>query len=226
MLDTHRMLVVALSVVDKANRVRFFKKTFLVANISLKVVLGMFFLTLSGADIDFSAWELWWRTYTTKEAFLTIKHVELVGKKEFAATVLDQKYETYIVHVTSLSSALLIAFFGSTLFNVYPLQRPQISGLIAEEASIKIPNKYADIADVFSPDLVFALPKHTGINDYTIKLIDGKQPSYRPIYSQKLIELETLKAYIEINLANGLIKPSKSPAGAPILFDQMSDGFF
>ena len=38
------------------------------------------------------------------------------------------------------------------------------------------------------------------------------------------MELETLKAYIETNLANEFIRPSKSPAGAPILFDQKSDG--
>ena len=40
------------------------------------------------------------------------------------------------------------------------------------------------------------------------------------------MELETLKAYIKSNLANGFIRPSKSPAGAPILFDRKSDGFF
>ena len=38
------------------------------------------------------------------------------------------------------------------------------------------------------------------------------------------MELETLKAYIETNLANGFIKPSKSLAGAPILFDRKLDG--
>ena len=32
-----------------------------------------------------------------------------------------------------------------------------------------------------------------------------------------------LKTYIEINLANGFIKPSKSPAGAPILFIRKKD---
>ena len=40
------------------------------------------------------------------------------------------------------------------------------------------------------------------------------------------MELKTLKAYIETNLANGFIRPSKSPAGAPILFDRKSDGSF
>ena len=37
------------------------------------------------------------------------------------------------------------------------------------------------------------------------------------------MELESLKAYIETNLANRFIRPSKSPAGAPILFEQKSD---
>ena len=38
------------------------------------------------------------------------------------------------------------------------------------------------------------------------------------------MELETLKAYIETNLANRFIRPSNSPANAPILFDRKSDG--
>ena len=59
MLDTFEMVVTAFSVTNKANRVRFFEETFLVANISLEVVLGMLFLTLSGADVDFSGRELW-----------------------------------------------------------------------------------------------------------------------------------------------------------------------
>ncbi len=38
------------------------------------------------------------------------------------------------------------------------------------------------------------------------------------------MELETLKTYIETNLKTGFIRPSKSPAEAPILFDKKSDG--
>ena len=45
------------------------------------------------------------------------------------------------------------------------------------------------------------------------------------MHSLKPIELEMLKAYIKTNLANGFIKPSKSPTNTPILFDQKSDGF-
>ena len=147
-----------------------------------------------------------------------------MGKKEFAAAALDPEHETYVVHVASLSSTPL-ASLGSPPLDVHPSRRPQISGLIAEEAPTKVPAEYSDFADVFSPDLASELPEHTGINDHAIKLVDGcQQPPYGPIYSLGPVELETLKAYIETNLANGFIRPSKSPAGAPILFDRKSDG--
>ena len=58
MLDTFGMVVTAFSVTDKANQIRFFEETFLVANVSPEVVLEMLFPTLSGADIDFSGREL------------------------------------------------------------------------------------------------------------------------------------------------------------------------
>ena len=219
-LNIYRMVVIAFSVEDKANRERFFEETFLVANVSPKVVFGMPFLTLSGADVDFSGRELRWRTYTTEEVLPTTRRVELVGKKEFAAAALDPEHETYVVHVASLSSAPLVASL-----DVHPSRRPQISGLIAEEAPTTVPAEYSDFADVFSPDLASELPEHTGINDHAIELVEGQQPPYGPIYSLGPIELETLKAYIEINLVNGFIRPSKSPAGAPILFDRKPDGF-
>ena len=38
------------------------------------------------------------------------------------------------------------------------------------------------------------------------------------------MELETLKTYIETHLKTRFIRPSKSPAGAPILFDKKPDG--
>ena len=226
-LETYEMIVAAFLVENKANRVRFFEETFLVANVSPEVVLEMPFFTLSGADVDFLGRELRWRIYTTKEALLTTRRVKLVGKKEFAAAALDPEYETYIVHVGLISSnASLSSSISQLELNVHPFRRSQISGLIAKEASIKILAKYSDYADVFFPDLTFKLSRHTGINNHAIKLVESQQLPYGPIYSLKPVELKTLKTYIETNLANRFIKPSKSLAGAPILFDRKSDSFF
>ena len=218
-LETYEMVVTAFSVEDKANRVRFFEETFLVANVSPEVVHGMPFLTLSSADIDFLGRELCWRTYSTEKVFPTTRRVKLVGKKEFAAAAFNLEHETYVFHIASFSSTPL------TSLDVHPSHRSQVSGLITEEAPTKVPAKYSDFANVFSPDLASKLPKHTRINGYAIELVDGQQPPYGPIYSLGPMELETVKAYIESNLANGFIRPSKSPAGAPILFDRKSDSF-
>ena len=154
------MVVAAFLVLDKANRVRFFEETFLVANVSPEVVFGMPFLTLSGADVDFLGRELRWRNYTIEEAFPTTRRVDLVWKKEFVAAALDLGHKTFLVHITS--------------FNFTPLDgRPQISGLIVEEAPTKIPTKYSNFVDVFFPNLASELPKHTEMNDYAIKLVNG-----------------------------------------------------
>ena len=123
-----------------------------------------------------------------------------MGKKEFAATTLDPEHESFVVHVTLLSSVALSSF---SLLDVHPSCIPQIAGLIAKEAPTKVPNEYFNFADAFSPNLASELPQHTWINKYTIKLVDGQQPLYGPIYSLKLMELETLKAYIRTTLSNG-----------------------
>ena len=93
--------------------------------------------------------------------------------------MLDPESETFVVHVASLS------FDASSSSS--PLDVDPIAGLIAKEAPTKVPVEYVDFADVFSPDLASELPEHTGINDYSIELVD----------------------------ANGLIRSSKSPAGLP-----------
>ena len=58
MLNTYKIVVTAFSVTDKANQVKFFEKTFLIANVSLDIVFEMPFLTLSDADVNFLGWEL------------------------------------------------------------------------------------------------------------------------------------------------------------------------
>ena len=115
------MLVTAFSVTNKANRVRFFEKTFLLAHISPEVVFGMLFLTLSSANVDFLGWELQWRTYITEEALRTTRRiVELVDKKEFATVTLDLEHETHVVHVVLVNSDTLPS---SSPLNVHPSRR-------------------------------------------------------------------------------------------------------
>ena len=175
------------------------------------------FLTFSNADIQFAEKELTWRSYTAAKALPTTKWVKLINKKKFAKAALDEESETFVVHVAILEAPLVgIAIHLS--------QAAQISALIQDGASTKVPPKYVDYADVFLFDLAMKLSEKTGINEHAIELQDSKQPFYGPICSLRPVELETLKTYIKIHLKTGFIWPSKFLAGAPILFDKKPDG--
>ena len=126
------------------------------------------FLILSSADVDFPKRELWWRFYTIEKAFPTTKRVELVGKKEFAATALDPGHKTFVVHIAFLQSPSSLQEG-----NVYLSCRIQIAALVANETFTSIPTKYSDFADIFSPELASKLLEHTGINDHAIELGDN-----------------------------------------------------
>lgn len=84
-------------------------------------------------------------------------------------------------------------------------------------APVEVPSEYANFIDIFSLKLTAKLPKHTRIYDYAIELVDDWQLLYGLIYS---LCLETLKTYIEKNLASAFIKSFKSPARAPIFFNK------
>ena len=77
-LATYSMVIAAFQVVDKLGHSRFFPEIFLLADISMEVVLGMPFLTLSNANVQFAEKKLTWKTYTTKEALPTTRRVEII----------------------------------------------------------------------------------------------------------------------------------------------------
>lgn len=166
------MVVAAFLVIDKANEIRFFEWIFLVASVSLEIIFGMPFLTLNNADINFLDQKLRWKTYTTKEALLTTRHVELVGKKKFATTVFHPEHEIYIFHIGSVSFDMSPST-SSLELDVNTFYRLYISGLIDQEALTKVPNEYINFANIFSPVLVSKLPKHIAINNNAIKLVNG-----------------------------------------------------
>ena len=105
---------------------------------------------------------------------------------------------------------------------IYPARKAQLALLLAKE--VTVPTKYSDFADVFLKKSANVLPERTWANEHAIELKEDKQPPYKPIYSLGPVEFKTLKPYIKTNLANGFIRTSKSPAGAPILFVRKPNG--
>ena len=124
---------------------------------------------------------------------------------------MDKKSETFVVYVAFLKLAP----------RIHPDRAAQIVSLLTEE--FKILDEYLDFTNVFLKEKALVLPERTKLNEDAIGLEDGKQPPYGPIYSLSPVKLETLKTYIKTHLKTGFIQPSKSLAGAPILFDKKPD---
>ena len=106
---------------------------------------------------------------------------------------------------------------------VHSKRQAQVRALLLDKALTEVLAKYSNYSNIFSVEYAVELPENTRMNEYAIELEEGKQPLLGPIYSLESVELEILKIYIKINLANGFIWPSKSPAGALILFDKKLD---
>lgn len=83
-----------------------------------------------------------------------------------------------------------------------------------------------DFVNNFLPDLAAQLLEYMRINNLTIKLIDNQQLPYKFIFKLKLMELKTLKTYIDTNLANCFKKSFNSPTIAYTNFVKKSDKNF
>ena len=121
-LETFGMVLASFQVENTLGRAWFFQEMFLLADLSIEVVLGMPFLTFSNADIKFAQKKLTWRSYTAAEALSTTKRVKIIDRKEFAKAVLDEHVEAFVVHVTFLSTMA-----------IHSAREAQIASLVAEE---------------------------------------------------------------------------------------------
>lgn len=87
----------------------------------------------------------------------------------------------------------------------------------------KIPSEFHDYLDVFSKKSADTLPPNRSY-DHNIELQPDKQPPWGPIYNLSSPELKVLSEWIRDNLDKGFIRPSQSPAGAPVFFIKKADG--
>ena len=79
-----------------------------------------------------------------------------------------------------------------------------------------------EFPDIF-PDYISGLPPDRAI-EFVIELIPGTEPISIPPYRMVSAELKELKAQLEELLSKGIIRPSTSPWGAPVLFVKKKDG--
>lgn len=140
---------------------------------------------------------------------LIIKQIELVKKKKFVIVAFNSRDKIFAVFIVSFIS------FNS---DIHSFCRTKLVFLFINKALIVILFEYANFIDIFSLKYITELSKHIKNYYHLIYPIDSQQPHYKSIHSLKPVELEILKTFIEINLANSFIKPFKLPMGTSILF--------
>lgn len=126
----------------------------------------------------------------------------------------DKNFKTFVIHVAIIEAEV----------SIYPLQAAQIAILPQDKIPTKFLFQYFDYANVFFSDLAIKLLKNISINEYGIKLVEDKKPSYRSIYALSLVESEILKTYLKIYLKTRFIHPSKSSVNIFLGFEKKLDG--
>ncbi|EDN06339.1 hypothetical protein HCAG_02942 [Histoplasma mississippiense (nom. inval.)] len=119
------------------------------------------------------------------------------------------------VHLDTAKEFATLMDNSNIIFAAFPLRAAHAA------TEPNIPDDYKDYLDVFREDIPDA--EHAP-HDHAIDLKPGKEPPYRPIYNLSPQELSVLREYIEKALEKNWIRPSKSPAGAPVLFAPKKDG--
>ena len=143
--------------------------------------------------------------------------MDIIESKEIAKLALDKNANSFIIHARQVLNTYKSFIHRDRRDRIVQARSAVRSG------TVKLPPEYNEYSDVFSDSDAAELPKH-GPADHAIDLIDGKQSSYDTIYNLNKMKLETLRGYIESNLANDFIRSSISPARSSILFVRKSGG--
>lgn len=96
------MVSAGFSLQNSLRRVLFLEEIFLLAKISMKMVLGISFLAFSNADVKFDIKKLTWRKYIVIEIIPVARQVEWIDKYKFVEAALDRALKTFVVYIAVL----------------------------------------------------------------------------------------------------------------------------
>ncbi|GJP30214.1 hypothetical protein CLOM_g23478 [Closterium sp. NIES-68] len=102
------------------------------------------------------------------------------------------------------------------------MQEVENDGEKASEPPEKIKYLLKEFQDILPDDLPDKLPPYRTHQDESVEEL-GSKPTFQAPYRLSPTELADMKKQIEYLLAKGLIRPSTSPYGAPVLFTPKPD---
>lgn len=94
----------------------------------------------------------------------------------------------------------------------------------AAATKLKVPDRFHEFLDVFSHSEANKLPPHRPGVDHEINLKEGTEAPFQRMRPMAPAELEATKKYLNDMLQKGFIRPSSSPAAAPVLIVKKPGG--
>ena len=156
--------------------------------------------------------------HTTGEARNPTEDITSAARKTINISMIGAAPFNHLVQKSQKDSRFQI--FSVTLRDINIALAPKKH----TDSATKLPSEYHDFLDIFSRSDADVLPKHRPRYDHVIEIMEGKTPTWGPLYSMSADELKVLKAYIEKMVDKGFIRASSLSAASPVLFAKKPGG--
>lgn len=80
-------------------------------NTNIKIIIDIFFLTLSNINILFVEQELSWKLHTLAKTLLIIKQLQIINQKKIVITTLKFGKKVFVIYVFSINLGLKILIY-------------------------------------------------------------------------------------------------------------------
>src|SRR6266436_6652868 len=186
------------------------------------VVLGYDWLTQHNPSIDWVEMKITFHNPKTPPEMPSsapkAMDIQLVSKRTMGRICQEVGSEMFLLSLSGVQQM-------PNPFHTSPdqLEAKAASTAQPEDTLSGVPQEYHEFHNVFSGEKANVLAPHWPY-DLKINLEEGTKLFHRLIYSLLPPELTALREFLEENIWNGFICPSKSLWGSPVLFVKKKDG--